>query len=140
MMIRYYVEKEKAQKLMCGGNLSEICVDGFEEIEINIDCNTRKVTIYGMGNDSDSLLDDNAYAYVPAIEEVAEARENGDYYVTNVEIARYLEFFDIPFAWALDAVDEWRSPESEEELLTENKFWCAVDGIKTAWEISRKES
>lgn len=140
MTICYYVEKEKAQKLMSDGNLSEICIDGFVEVEISIDCDTRKVVIYGMSNGNDSLLDDNAYAHVPAIEEVAEARVLGDYYVLNVEIAQYLELLEVPYAWALDAVDEWRNPEEEEEKLNEKDFWNAVDGIKTAWEISREES
>ena len=140
MIICYYIGKEEAEKLMADGNLSKIDVDGFTELEIDIDCNTRKVTIYGMGNGNDVLLEDNAYAYVPAIDEVAEGRGLCDYYVLNVEIAQYLELLEIPYAWALDAADEWRSPESEEEPLEEGEFWEAIDGIFAAWEISREEN
>lgn len=138
MTITYYVEKEDAQKLMADGNLSTMCIDGFKELEIDIDCNTRRVAIYATGNRNDVLLDDNATSYIPAIHEVAEGRRLCDYYVSNVEIAQYLELLEIPYQWALDAVDEWRSPEDEDERLKENDFWDAVDGIKTAWEISRE--
>lgn len=140
MTITYYVKKEDAQKLMADGNLSTMCIDGFEELEIDIDCNSRRVTIYGMDSGNDVLLDDNAYAYIPAIDEVAEGRGLGDYYILNVEVAKYLELLDIPYQWALESVDEWRNPDDEEKPLKEGEFWEVIDGILAAWEISREEN
>ena len=140
MIITYYVKKEDAQKLMADGNLSTMCIDGFEELEIDIDCNSRRVAIYGMDSGNDVLLDDNAYAYIPAIDEVAEGRGLGDYYILNVEVAKYLELLDIPYQWALESVDEWRNPDDEEELIEEGEFWEVIDGILAAWEISREEN
>lgn len=139
MMIQYIVGKKEAQKLVADGELSQVCVDGFDAIEILVNCGTRRVTICGVGNTGkETLLDDNAYAYIPAVEEVAEEKEISDLYVSNVEIAQYLELLEIPYQWALEAVDEWR--EDEDEVFDDAELWEGIEGIKTAYKISCEEN
>lgn len=141
MTVKYNLLKERAQELMEGGNLNEICLDGFDAVVIYVDFSTKRVVIYGVNHLGEkALLDDNAYAYIPEVEEAAKEKEIRDIYISNKEIAQYLKLLEIPYQWALDAADEWRAPEEEEKVIDDELFWDAIDGIKTAYRISREEN
>lgn len=110
----------------------------YNYVEIEIDFTQDNISAWGCVNGSAVFFGDYITVDLDYLEEQSETKEVSDLYVDNVEIAQYLEHFDIPHQWALDAVDEWR--EDEEEALDDAEFWEAVDGIKTAYRISREES
>src|SRR5699024_3991808 len=143
MMIQYTLEMEKYNKLV-----EEKIIEGVEKvgaeystIEVSVDFSYKSVSVWGSTWWSSELFNDNATINdIEKIEEKSINKEVDDVYVTNIEVAEYLETFGIPHEWALNAVDEWRSPEEEEMVLEDEDFWEAMDGIKTAWEISREEN
>lgn len=110
----------------------------YNYVEIDIDFTQDNVSAWGCVNGSAVFFGDYITVDLDYLEEQSEAKEVSDLYVDNVEIAQYLEHFDIPHQWALDAVDEWR--EDEGEALDDAEFWEAVDGIKTAYRISCEEN
>lgn len=110
----------------------------YNYVEIDIDFTQDNVSAWGCVNGSAVFFGDYITVDLDYLEEQSETKEVSDLYVDNVEISQYLEHFDIPHQWALDAVDEWR--EDEEEALDDAEFWEAVDGIKTAYRISREEN
>lgn len=140
MMIQYTLEMEKYNKLV-----EEKIIEGVEKvgaeystIEVNVDFCYNSVSVWGCAGGSADFLGDYVTVDLDELERNCDTKRLDDLYADNVEIAHYLECFDIPYEWALGAVDEWRSPEEEEEELNEEEFWEAMDGIKTAWEISRE--
>lgn len=144
MLVQYTLEAEKYNKLVEEKVIEGVDVVDTEEyniVEISVDFIYNTVSVWGNSWGTSTLLND--YATVNNLEKLedrSEIKEVDDIYVTNIEIAQYLEAFDIPHEWALEAVDEWRSPEEEEEELEEKEFWEAMDGIKTAYQISREEN
>lgn len=143
MLVQYTLEVEKYNKLVeekVVEGVEKVDVEEYSTIEVNVDFIYNSVSVWGNSWGTSTLLND--YVTVNDVEELEESscKEVDDVYVTNIEIAQYLEVFDIPHEWALEAVDEWRSPEEEEEALDEEEFWEAMDGIKAAWKISREES
>lgn len=110
----------------------------YNYVEIDIDFTQDNISAWGCVNGSAVFFGDYITVDLDYLEEQSETKEVSDLYVDNVEIAQYLEHFDIPHQWALDAVDEWR--EDEVEALDDAEFWEAVDGIKTAYRISREEN
>lgn len=143
MMIQYTLDAGRYNKLV-----EEKIIEGVEKvgaeysvIEVNVDFSYNSVSVWGHTWWSSELFND--CATINDIEKIEEESTNkvlDDIYVTNIEVTEYLEVFGIPHEWALEAVDEWRSPDKEEEELEDKDFWEAMDGIKTAWEISREES
>lgn len=143
MMIQYTLEMEKYNKLV-----EEKIIEGVEKvgaeystIEVSVDFSYNSVSVWGDTWWSSELFNDNATINdIEKIEEESTNKVLDDIYVTNIEVTEYLENFGIPHEWALEAVDEWRSPDKEEEELEDEEFWEAMDGIKTAYQISREEN
>jgi len=143
MMIQYTLEMEKYNKLV-----EEKIIEGVEKvgaeystIEVSVDFSYNSVSVWGSTWWSSELFNDNATINdIEKIEEESTNKVLDDIYVTNIEVTEYLEVFGIPHEWALEAVDEWRNPEEEEEELNEEEFWETIEGIKAAWEISREEN
>lgn len=144
MMIQYTLEGKQYNELVESKiieGVEKIDTDEYSTIEVNVDFSYNSVSVWGNSWGNSELFND--YATVNDIEKIEEESTNkvlDDIYVTNIEVTEYLEVFGIPHEWALEAVDEWRSPDKEEEELENNEFWEAMDGIKTAWEISREEN
>ena len=141
MTIQYVLETENFNKMVEERKLEGVYpvdADEYNYVEIDIDFTQDNVSAWGCVNGSAVFFGDYITVDLDYLEEQSETKEVSDLYVDNVEIAQYLEHFDIPHQWALDAVDEWR--EDEEEALDDAEFWEAVDGIKTAYRISREES
>lgn len=64
--------------------------------------------------------------------------ELGDSYVSNIEIANYIDLAkEIPYEWALHSVDECRTPEEEEEMLTEKELQEIANEIEVAYRIAK---
>lgn len=143
MMIQYTLEMEKYNKLV-----EEKIIEGVEKvgaeystIEVSVDFSYNRVSVWGNTWWSSELFNDNATVNdIEKIEEESTNKVLDDIYVTNIEVTEYLEVFGIPHEWSLGAVDEWRSPDKEEEELEDEEFWEAMDGIKTAYQISREEN
>lgn len=142
MLVQYTLEAEEYNKLVeekVIEGVVKVDAEEYSTIEVNVDFCYNSVSIWGNTWGSSTLLND--YITINDIEKIEEKsinKEVDDVYVTNIEVAEYLETFGIPHEWALNAVDEWRSPEEEEMALEDEDFWEAMDGIKTAWEISRE--
>ena len=141
-MIQYTLEAGRYNKLV-----EEKIIEGVEKvgaeysvIEVNVDFSYNSVSVWGAWWNSELLNDCATINDIEKIEEESTNKVLGDIYVTNIEVTEYLEVFGIPHEWALEAVDEWRTPDKEEEELEDKDFWEAMDGIKTAWEISREEN
>lgn len=143
MMIQYTLEMEKYNKLV-----EEKIIEGVEKvgaeystIEVSVDFSYNSVSVWGSTWWSSELFNDNATINdIEKIEEESTNKVLDDIYVTNIEVAEYLETFGISHEWALEAVDEWRNPEEEEMELEDEEFWEATEGIKTAYQISREEN
>ena len=142
MIIQYALEAEKYNKLV-----EEKIIEGVEKvgaeystIEVNVDFSYNSVSVWGPWWNSELLNDNATINDIEKIEEESTKKVLDDIYVTNIEVAEYLESFGISHEWALEAVDEWRNPDEEEEELEDEEFWDAIDGIKASWEISREEN
>ena len=144
MMLQYVLEAGKYNELVESKvieGVEKVNIEEHSTVEVNVDFTYNTVSVWGNAWGSSTLLND--YVTVNDIEKLESesfSKVVDDIYVTNIEIAEYLEAFDIPHEWAIEAVDEWRSPEKEEMELEDEDFWEAIDGIKTAWEISREEN
>lgn len=144
MLVQYTLEAEEYNKLVeekVIEGVVKVDAEEYSTIEVNVDFCYNSVSVWGNTWGSSTLLND--YVTINDIEKIEEKsinKEVDDVYVTNIEVAEYLETFGIPHEWALEAVDEWRSPEEEEMELDDQEFWETVDSIKTAWEISREEN
>lgn len=144
MMIQYTLPTEKFNEMVekkVIEDVEKVDVDEFSDIEVNVDFIYNTTSVWGVQWGRSTLFNDYVTVNdITALESESITKEVGDIYVSNVEIAQYLEVFDIPHEWALDAVDEWRNPEEEERELDEEEFWYFVDSIQVAWEISREEN
>lgn len=112
----------------------------YNYVEIDIDFTQDNISVWGCVNGSAVFFGDYITVDLDYLEEECTKKELCDLYIDNTEIAEYLKYFEIPYDWALDAIDEWRTPEQEEEEINEKEFWESVDGIKTAYKISREEN
>lgn len=141
MTILYTIGIESAKRMIEFGELEEIQqLEKYNFLEITVDFDKNTVSVWGVENGRAEMLDDHAYVGIDSLEVECEKKEVCDLYVSNVEIAIYLETFGVQYEWALNATDEWRTPEEEEEAIDEKVFWEAIDGIKTAYKISREEN
>ena len=144
MMIQYILKGEKYNNLVerkIIEGVEKVDITEYGLIEVNVDFSYNTVSVWGNSWGTSELFND--YATVNDIEKLESesfSKVVDDLYVSNIEIAEYLEVFDIPHEWAIEAVDEWRSPDEEEKELEDADFWNAVDGIKTAYQISREEN
>lgn len=144
MMIQYILKGEQYNKLVESKiieGVEKVNTEEYSTIEISVDFSYNTVSVGGNSWGTSVLFNDCATINdITALENESINKIVDDIYATNIEVAEYLEVFDIPHEWALDAVDEWRNPEEEEEELNEEEFWKAIEGIKAAWEISREEN
>lgn len=124
MIIEYKLRKEDAEEMVMYGELDNVeNVESYDEILVVVDCETRRVVTYGLDWAGEYLLGDNCYVDVPILEDRSRAMELGDSYVSNIEIANYIDLAkEIPYERALKYVDERRTPEKEEEMLTEKEL------------------
>ena len=143
MMLQYVLEAGKYNELVESKvveGVEKVSMEKCSTIEVNVDFTYNTVSVWENAWGSSTLLND--YVTVNDIEKLESesfSKVVDDIYVSNIEIAEYLEVFDIPHEWAIEAVDEWRSPEKEEMELENEDFWEAIDGIKQTWELSREE-
>lgn len=119
--------------------IETIEADKYEGIEINVDFEENKADVWGNRNGSSDFLSDIVTINdLETLEEMVFEKKIHEMYLSNVEIAHYIETLGMPFDWALESLDEWRTPEEEEEEIEDKEIWGAIEGIKTAWEISRE--
>ncbi len=139
MIIEYKLRKEDAEEMVMYGELANVeNVESYDEILVVVDCETRKVVTYGLDWEGEYLLGDNCYVDVPILEDRAKVMELGDSYVSNIEIANYIDLAkEIPYEWALHSVDERRTPEEEEEMLTEKELQEIANEIEVAYRIAK---
>lgn len=143
MTIQYVLEVENFNKMVEERKLEGIYsvdADEYDYIEIGVDFDTDNVSVWGCAGGSAEFLGDYATVDLDELERNCDTKRLGDLYADNVEIAHYLECFDIPYEWALGAVDEWRSLEEEEEELNESQLWDAIANMIVAYQIYREEN
>ena len=143
MTVKYIFDVEELNKMIKEKEVEGIEIveaDKYEEIEINVDFEENKADVWGNKYGSSEFLNDVVTINdLEALEERASGKEIHEMYLSNVEIAHYIETLGIPFNWALESLDEWRTSEKEEEEIEDKEIWEAIDGIKMAWEISCEE-
>ena len=139
MTIQYKLRKEDAEEMVMYGELANVeNVESYDEILVVVDCETRRVVTYGLDWEGEHLLGDNCYVDVPILEDRSRAMELGDSYVSNIEIANYIDLAkEIPYERALKYVDERRTPEEEEEMLTEKELQEIANEIEVAYRIAK---
>lgn len=120
--------------------LEKTDIDRYAYIEVNVDFLQNNVSVWGCANGSADFFGDYVTVDLDSLEYECKSKDIEDNYVDNIEIVDYLQAFGIPYDWALDAIDEWRTPEQEEEEVNVKGFWEAMDAIKTAYKISREEN
>lgn len=120
--------------------LEKTDVDKYIYIEVNVDFVQKNVSVWGCANGNADFFGDYVTVDLDSLEYECKSKDVEDNYVDNIEIVDYLQAFDIPYDFALELVNEWRSPEQEDEAMYAKTFWEAIDGIKTAYKISREES
>lgn len=142
MTIKYILEVEELNKMVEGKEVEGIEIveaDKYDEVEINIDFEENKADVWGNKYGRSEFLSDVVTINdLDMLEERATEKAIHEMYLSNVEIAHYIETLGVPFDWALGAVDEWRTPEEENEEIEDKEIWEAIEGIKAAWEISRE--
>lgn len=143
MTIQYVLEVENFNKMVEERKLEgvySVDADKYDYIEIGVDFDTDNVSVWGCAGGSAEFLGDYVTVDLDELERNCDTKRLDDLYADNVEIAHYLECFDIPYEWALGAVDEWRSPEEEEEELNESQLWDAIANMIVAYQIYREEN
>lgn len=143
MTIQYVLEVENFNKMVEERKLEgvySIDTDEYDYIEIGVDFNTDNVSVWGCAGGSAEFLGDYVTIDLDELEKNCDTKRLDDLYASNVEIAHYLECFNIPYNWALEAIDQWRTPEEEEEELNESQLWDAIANIIVAYQIYHEEN
>lgn len=118
--------------------LEKTDIDKYTYIEVNVDFVQNNVSVWGCANGNADFFGDYVTVDLDSLEYECKSKDVADSYADNIEIVDYLQAFDVPYEFALDAVNEWRTPEQENETMYAKTFWEAMDAIKTAYKISRK--
>lgn len=143
MTIEYRLSVEKFNEMVEERKIEGLIpvdTSEYSYIVIDVDFEQNNVSAWGCTNGSAYYFGDYITVDLDYLEEECIEKELYDLYIHNTEIAEYLKYFEIPYDWALDAIDEWRTPEQEEEDVNEKEFWEVINGIKTAYKISREEN